>query len=260
MNKRKISKIPTYYMNEISNIIEEMNLYLQNYIKPEKDAETFITKKENLRRFLEICNDIDSGKIGEFEFIPVKHVPEGDIDSQLSGKVLQGFMAMLDGTHFYRSIFIYFFALFEGFLKDFLVEIYKSLPNLMKSSKHASYEQILNNSSISEIKDFLANELVQEIGYKDIDEIRLFFLKKFQVKLEKFGEWESFREDYYIRNIFVHNGGKASDIFVKKVNSSKYKINSPIFIGFKNVKKCSERIIKMIDFISKTLFEKLDVN
>lgn len=158
-----------------------------------------------------------------------------------------------------KMTIVYFFSLFEAFLKDFLVELFVIKPEIMKSkAKTLDNEKITEFNSIKELHYYLASQIVNDLGYKNIDEINQFLEKKFKINLgTDFPLWDSFRENYYRRNIIVHNSGRISEIYIEKMNLDQSKIGKELPIEFDYIKNCYHSIHKLISFIKDEIIQKI---
>lgn len=164
---------------------------------------------------------------------------------------------------FLNMIHVNLFAYFEAFNKDFFLEVYLSKPeSLLKTSKAIkkgekdkalSYRKILEVSTYEEIIFHMAYKQIDNYGRLNIDDLNKELDNKFNTKLSKdFNAWKELRENYYRRNVIVHNKSQISEIYAFKMDCVE-KIgqrlkNTPEYII--NVKN---NIDKYIDFIYENI-------
>ncbi|MFX0077226.1 MAG: hypothetical protein ACFE96_17415 [Candidatus Hermodarchaeota archaeon] len=183
-------------------------------------------------------------------FEPVKEFrfpPPGVIEAEKGKK-----------KHLLNMTIVYLFSLFEGFIKDTLFEIYMHKPEIMtKRKRKLTWEEILTFESITAIHSYLANKLIDDFGYKNLDELSKEFQVQFNINLEEdHRDWASFRENYYRRNIIVHNQGKISYLYLEKMNVDPSQINTELLINEEYVKQCQENLFDAMTGITNSLLNK----
>ena len=165
--------------------------------------------------------------------------------------------------HTLKMSLIYYFSLFEAFNKDFFQILFKYKPELMKSKKkHLNYETILKFSDINELHEFITQKEVNKYGYFDIDIIAKILMDKLKINLKEELEcWEKLRENYYRRNIIVHNDGKTSSVYLKILELSDKEINRELKCDDIYLGECCINIQTYIHFISnsiKKIFDRVE--
>ncbi len=91
------------------------------------------------------------------------------------------------------------FPYFEAFNKDFI----KNLTSYEEIIFHIDYEQLDN------------------YGHLDIDKLNNELKNRFGLDLSKdFNAWEDLRENYYRRNVIVHNKFQVSKIYNDKMSKN----------------------------------------
>ena len=163
--------------------------------------------------------------------------------------------------HILRMGLIYLFSLFEAFNKDFFQTLFKFKPELMKTKdKHLNYEELLNFSDIDELHECITQEEINSLGYLDIDQIADTLMNKFKFNLkEDFEYWKPLRENYYRRNIIVHNDGKISEIYLKKMSLNKNQQNEELNCDIDYLWKCHDAIKSYMDFIDDSIRKKFNL-
>lgn len=163
--------------------------------------------------------------------------------------------------HILKMGLIYLFSLFEAFNKDFFQTLFKFKPELMKTKdKHLNYEALLNFSDIDELHECIIQEEINSLGYLDIDQIVDTLIDKFKINLkEDFEYWKPLRENYYRRNIIVHNDGKISEIYLKKMSLEKGQLNEELNCDIDYLWKCHDDIKSYMDFIDDSIRKKFNL-
>ncbi len=163
--------------------------------------------------------------------------------------------------HTPKMSLIYLFSLFEAFNKDFFQTLFKYRPELMKSKrKHLNYETILEFSDINDLHEYITQKEVNKYGYFDIDNIAQMLMDKFNISLkEEFEYWKQLRENYFRRNIIVHNDGKISSTYLRKLELPNEELNKELICDNVYIGECCRNIQTYIDFISSSIKKKVNL-
>ena len=130
---------------------------------------------------------------------------------------------------FLNMIHVNLFTYFEAFNKDFFLEVFLSNPkSLLKSSvakkkgesdKILDYKKILDFSTYEEIIFHMSYKQVEKYAHLNIDKFNSELKSKFDIDLTiNFKNWDELRENYYRRNVVVHNKSRISKIYAFKMN------------------------------------------
>lgn len=112
---------------------------------------------------------------------------------------------------------VWIVAFQEAFTKEYLRALLIRRPEIIKSSRQLSYEVILSHGSMEDLLNHVVDREVDELGYKDIDEVADYFQERLGIDLRaSFGGWEAVREATYRRNVVIHNRGIANAIYCQK--------------------------------------------
>ena len=129
---------------------------------------------------------------------------------------------------FRRNIIVGIVSLFDDFLMDVLMVAFKENPEwLKKPDKKLSYKEILEASSLEELKQDLIYREVHQL-MKDSHHAQVAFLDS-RLKMgieENFEGWPSFLEVTERRNLFVHNGGCVNKIYIANAKKYGFPLNS----------------------------------
>lgn len=164
-------------------------------------------------------------------------------------------------THILNMSVIYLFSIFEAFNKDFFREILLERPEIMKSkTKNINYEEIINLASIQEIHKWLVTKEIDGIGYMNIDDFGNFLKNKFNIDLKEYPYWDELREQYYRRNIIVHNSGKISELYIDKMSLNLSDIGKKLEVDFDYIQNCFLKIHDALTYIASKVFEKFKLS
>ncbi len=163
--------------------------------------------------------------------------------------------------HMLKMGLIYLFSLFEAFNKDFFQILFFNKPYLMKSkNKKLDYETLLSFSEINELHEFLSHKEVDKYGYNDINDLSKLLLEDFNINLEDdFEYWKGLRENYYRRNIIVHNDGKISRIYLNKLDLPDEQLNIELKSDNMYLGECCRNIQNYMTFISDSIRRKFKI-
>ncbi|HEC37333.1 MAG TPA: hypothetical protein ENI29_03795 [bacterium] len=164
-------------------------------------------------------------------------------------------------NHILKMGLIYFFSLFEAFNKDYFQELYLFKPDLMKSKERkVDLEYLLQFENIEDLHRSLSQDQIERFGHQDIDEFAKLILKKFNIDLKGNLEcWPNLRESYYRRNIIVHNDGKISELYLKKLSLGNDKLNEELDCNIESLWKCHSDIHSYMDFIDDAIRKKFNL-
>ena len=163
--------------------------------------------------------------------------------------------------HILKMGLIYFFSLFEAFNKDYFQELYLFKPDLMKSKKRkVDLEYLLQFKNIEDLHKSLSTKQIEKLGYLDIDKLAGLILKKFNIDLKDNLEcWSNLRESYYRRNNIVHNDGKISELYLKKLSLGNDQLNKELNCDIEYLWKRHYDIHSYMDFIDDSIREIFDL-
>lgn len=164
--------------------------------------------------------------------------------------------------HLMNMTLVYLMALFEGFNKKFFLTLLMNKPEQLKSRKKTvNYEKLIEFDSIENLHKYLAKEITNKLGYKDIDKFKNYLSKQYNINLDKeFENWEALRDNYFRRNIIVHNNGRISEICIKKLKISPDLLNSKPIMNIDYLAEASNNLKSYMDFIFITIKEKFKLD
>jgi len=98
---------------------------------------------------------------------------------------------------------------------------------------------------------------INKFSYLDIEQIAQMLMDKFNINLkEEFEYWKQLRESYYRRNIIVHNDGKISSTYLRKLELPNEELNKELICDNDYLGECCRNIQTYIDFISSSIKKK----
>jgi len=119
---------------------------------------------------------------------------------------------------------------------------------------------LLQFKNIEDLQRVLSQNLIEKFGYLDIDRLSGFIIKKFNIDLENNLKcWASLRESYFRRNCIVHNDGKISEIYLKKLSLGIVKLNEELNCDIEYIRKCHNDIHSYMDFIDESMRKKFNL-
>lgn len=104
------------------------------------------------------------------------------------------------------------------YVTGILKEVYVSKPEILRSNAQERLDFILRFQNMDELVDALAQKKVDELSYKGIDDLEKYFDDRLGVSLfQDDSTKDLIVEAIEIRNVIVHNRGKVSAIFKRRM-------------------------------------------
>jgi len=123
---------------------------------------------------------------------------------------------------------------FLCYIKDVLSEIIKVYPDILKSKDTEKLEDILQFDEMVDLREFIIEKKIKELFYKNIDDIKKFFLDR--LNLDLFQDKASYIDTIVKqRNLIIHNRGIVSSEFNKHYPD--YKIGIQIYFDYADIDK-----------------------
>jgi len=119
-------------------------------------------------------------------------------------------------------------TIMETLLNEILKSILIEFPNKIPNKKKIDVECVLSSNSIEQAKIFIVDSILNEIAYKSPKDYAEEFNKYTGVNLLENPVFHKYIEIKATRDIHIHNGGNANDIYTTKagvlarVKSGKY--------------------------------------
>lgn len=254
----ELQDIQFKYQDQIELLTDIMSFTQYFMEQRDKELREFLEKEGVKERYLDFLNLVDWSE----------NQPEGTgFQVKTDHMDVSFYHKLLEETNPKKSLLmkmtlIYLFAIFEAFNKDFFFKLYLSKPELMKrDQKQISYREALDFTSLEELHKTIAEREVDKIGRIDVDELAKMLKNKFNINLEEdFKYWNVLRENYYRRNIVVHNNVKISEVYLKKMNLPAEKLNQELDIDPGYVHFCSYNIGAYLDYIFNKIKDKFNLN
>lgn len=148
--------------------------------------------------------------------------------------------ALLDFTEekendIYELGFIRVFAVFESFMYDLLIEIYKKYPNSIPYERKIEVSEIINFNSKKSVIDFVIDQIAVENSY-DVNIWEKTLNKSFNIyPFKDQEEKKNFMVLNVIRNMVLHSGRKMNskafkDTIKHMINFTKENVNQEKFV------------------------------
>ena len=120
----------------------------------------------------------------------------------------------------YSQGIVLIFAYLEAFLSDSLRVIFTSTPDILKSDKTLTFEEIMAHASMEGLIDCIIDKLIYDSGWGSINKKVDFLTKKVKLELHIENKTLDLLKILELeRNVLVHNNGKIDLEFQKKVPS-----------------------------------------
>lgn len=130
-----------------------------------------------------------------------------------------------------NNILISLVSFFELLIGDLLHTFYSLKPNALTGvEKEFSFNDLKNYSNLDEIIESVRNKRVDSVLRNSLEDWVKFFRNNFKLDFRTIvNEWDHFNEIFQRRNTLVHNGGRMSNQYIKKVSKS-YLANNHITV------------------------------
>lgn len=131
---------------------------------------------------------------------------------------------------------------FSLYLVNILREVLRKEPRILSSSERVTMERLLKAASLDEVIAEAIEETISNLSYKGFDELELWF-KNRNIPLEVSGDRAvRVRRFIAMRNLFVHNRGRADAKFVRQFASGEYVLGQHVSIDVPEIGKAAEEI------------------
>jgi hypothetical protein len=250
----KLKSISEYYQQQITLVMDVLfsTYYIlkNEYIKI-RDLLSSEDYQKRYTEYLKIIDQLEKSPDGTGIYLSEQH-------QDMLEKHREMRMNVPKSEHLMNMTLVYLMALFEGFNKNFFLTLLMNKPEQMKNRKKTiHYEKLLEFDSLKDLHKYLAEKITNELGYRDIDEFNNFLSEQYKIDLnKKFKKWEALRDNYYRRNIIVHNNGRISELCIKKLNISPGLLNSKPIMNIDYLTDASNNIKTYMDFIFKSIKDK----
>ncbi len=254
----KLKSVLEYYQEQITLVMDVMfstyyilkNEYIQ--IRELLNSDDY---KKRYAEYIKIMNELENSVEGTGIYLSKQHHDMFEKHHQMRRNIPKS-------EHLMNMTLVYLMALFEGFNKKFFLTLLLNKPEQMKNrKKKITYEKVFEFDSLEKLHKHLAEKITNELGYKDIDEFNSFLFEQYKIDLKKeFIKWEALRDNYYRRNIIVHNEGRISELCIKKLNISPNLLNSKPIMNIDYLAEAFNNLKSYMDFIFITVKEKFKLN
>lgn len=254
----KLKAILWYYLEQINLVLDvtfSMYYILKNeYIKIQDILKTE-EYLEKFKEYLNIITKLDKSPDGTGIYLSNEHQEIYDLQKRLALSLPKLNLTM-------NMTLIYLMALFEAFNKLFFSLLFSEKPELMKSKeKSITYDDLLEFETINTLHEYLAEQETEKFGRIDIDKFCNEIERRFNIHLnEELENWESLRENYYRRNIIVHNDGMISDIYLEKMKLTPENLNRIIISDDNYLIEAHKNLKNYMIFIFNRIKEKFNLD
>lgn len=107
---------------------------------------------------------------------------------------------------------------FTSYLSDIIRECIQAQPNLLRSKETLTYEEILNHSTLEELKESLVDRKMSSLGYSGFQSLSDWFDNRLGISdLRENIAWAAINELVEARNCIVHNACCASAKYLRAI-------------------------------------------
>lgn len=154
---------------------------------------------------------------------------------------------------------IYVVTLMEAFTKEYLVHLFSQKPALLKSSKSITYEEVLSFDKFSDLNNFLAEKEVEQVSYKNIDQLAEYVNSKLKLEINaSISWWNICREANYRRNLIVHNRGIVNKTYMSKIKTAS-PLGTKLKVSPNYLQDATNAIKDYVQFFHNSITEKLAI-
>lgn len=108
---------------------------------------------------------------------------------------------------------VYVVALFEGFLQNVFQISFKKKPETLRTcQKNMTYEELLKFKDINDAKSGMIEKEIMIVN-EDIEDVRQYIRRKFNIEISEFVDWKELKERFYRRNVLIHNSGMPNKLY-----------------------------------------------
>lgn len=181
------------------DIVENLNEQLPRFFRP-KDSVNAVEIQSALARLETVIQKVERDGL--------KNAYAGLSEEDRIQKLIFESIVRMKGNSIIRDMsLVYIVAIFEDFLQKILRISFKRKPELlMTCQKNVTYEELLQYDDINNARDGIIEKEI-EIVNEDVEVVRQYINRKFNVDISRFVDWKEFKERFYRRNILVHNSG-----------------------------------------------------
>jgi hypothetical protein len=127
--------------------------------------------------------------------------------------------------------FIYRVALFDALVPDVLTAVLVSRPDMLKSDKKLSHQQILDCPDMPSVIALMAQKELLSVSYQSIVDQQTWVRRHLRIELfDTQGQCDQMIELTARRNLFVHANGLVNERYNALVPSSSHKAGERLFV------------------------------
>jgi hypothetical protein len=131
--------------------------------------------------------------------------------------------------------YVHLVTLFEAALSDIIRTTLMYKPNILKSKRQISYEDVLSEPDMASLLLKIIDKEISDMTYGSTEEIIDYLKNKLHLPVvfsdEEHLELETIKAQ---RNLLVHNQGRIDAKFLKKINSGDFSLGDSIIITGEN--------------------------
>lgn len=127
--------------------------------------------------------------------------------------------------------YVHLITLFEAALSDIIRAALLYRPQILKSKKMISYEDVLNEPDMGSLVAKIVDKEISDLTYGSIDDLIEYLKNKLHMPVDFLPE-EKEKLNWYKaqRNLLVHNQGRVNAKFLRSMDIKKFSIGESIII------------------------------
>lgn len=159
----------------------------------------------------------------------VYHNPEAK-DYFIKGKALGKVLDEEEEMYVHREdvrrgssemILIYLIIIFEEFITNVLISLFRKRPEILRSSKNGiSYPEAFRYNTIGDLLNAIGDKVVESQVGSDIEDLGVYLKSTLKLDVTKRDDWKQFKEYFYRRHMIVHSYGDPDPKYIVKTGYS----------------------------------------
>ena len=154
-------------------------------------------------------------------------------------------------------LLVYLAALFDAFVSDTVRAIMLYRPEVIRSSKQLTYEDILRFDNFSALLSSMIEREIVDFTYKSFKDQSNFIEDKFGIDIGNSGiKTDEICEILATRNLLIHNKGIVNKIYKDTVPDCEFKIGDERIVTNGYLSETFDKIHKVADYVNKSFVDK----
>src|SRR5262249_37226664 len=139
-----------------------------------------------------------------------------------------------------RMTLIYLTALYDGFVSDLLLAVWRERPETLKSRRHLTHEEALSASSIEELHALIAHQEAVAFGNDPLRKQMSYLQERLGIATPDDDALAALARVRLMRNLFVHHNGRITPDYKALSGQANLIEGEPLEISEADVENASE--------------------